>query len=157
MNDLVTNVASMTLKEITDLLNVRHDKAMVKVAEMAEDPAFGWMSKMDIQYSSGKGRIDQIETYQLDKRQSIAVAARLKPKSSVSELMYSFRNYCQRNGLYRIPGCRGFGYSYTDAQFKVSLKEVAGIWSVRELKHHTTDDLKVRLESRMVDFPMLCV
>ena len=68
---------TMTLKEITDLLDVRHDKAMLKVAAMALEPEFGWVSKMDIQYSSGKGRIDTVETYQLDKRQSIAVSARL--------------------------------------------------------------------------------
>ena len=205
MNDLVTNVASMTLKEITDLLDVRHDKAMLKVAAMAESPDFGTVSILDIVYNY-KGQTTK--TYQLDKRQSIAVAANLNtallmriidrwqelesrqpmdaeriasgliargilpgmigwwdeqlnggyhgenswnitPKSSASELMYSFRNYCQRHDLYRIPDCRGFGYSYTDAQFKISLKEVAGIWSVRELKHHTTDDLKVRFESRI--------
>lgn len=68
---------TMTLKEITDLLDVRHDKAMLKVAEMAKEPEFGWLSKTDIQYSSGKGRIETIETYQLNKRQSIAVSARL--------------------------------------------------------------------------------
>ena len=68
---------TMTLKEITDLLDVRHDKAMLKVAEMAKEPEFGWLSKTDIQYSSGKGRIETIETYQLNKRQSIAVASRL--------------------------------------------------------------------------------
>lgn len=75
---VIANAAmTMTLKEITDLLKVRHDKAMLKVAEMAKEPEFGWMSKTDIQYSSGKGRIETIETYQLNKRQSIAVSARL--------------------------------------------------------------------------------
>ena len=77
-NLVIANAAmTMTLKEITDLLNVRHDKAMLKVAEMAKEPEFGWLSKTDIQYSSGKGRIETIETYQLNKRQSIAVSARL--------------------------------------------------------------------------------
>ena len=77
-NLVIANAAmTMTLKEITDLLDVRHDKAMLKVAAMAEDPEFGWLSKTDIQYSSGKGRTETIETYQLDKRQSIAVASRL--------------------------------------------------------------------------------
>lgn len=71
------NAQTMTLKEITDLLDVRHDKAMLKVAAMAESPEFGWLSKTDIQYSSGKGRIETIQTYQLNKRQSIAVSARL--------------------------------------------------------------------------------
>ena len=77
-NLVIANAAmTMTLKEITDLLDVRHDKAMLKVAEMAKEPEFGWLSKTDIQYSSGKGRIETIETYQLNKRQSIAVSARL--------------------------------------------------------------------------------
>ena len=62
-NLVIANAAmTMTLKEITDLLNVRHDKAMLKVAEMAKEPEFGWLSKTDIQYSSGKGRIETIET-----------------------------------------------------------------------------------------------
>ena len=77
-NLVIANAAmTMTLKEITDLLKVRHDKAMLKVAEMAKEQEFGWMSKTDIQYSSGKGRIETIQTYQLNKRQSIAASARL--------------------------------------------------------------------------------
>ncbi len=67
----------MTLKEITDLLNVRHDKSKIKVEKMAEDQSFGPMSKMDISYQAGNGAVSTIETYVLDKRQSIAVAARL--------------------------------------------------------------------------------
>ena len=31
------NEVTMTLKEITNLLNVRHDKAMAKVLKMAEE------------------------------------------------------------------------------------------------------------------------
>ena len=72
-----STVTHITLKEITDLLEVRHDKSMLKVEEMAKEPEFGSMSVLDIQYSSGKGRVDTIQTYQLNKRQSIAVAAKL--------------------------------------------------------------------------------
>lgn len=68
-----TNKA-MTLKEITDLLEVRHDKAMKKVEIMAQDSEFGAMSKIDIVYND---RGQKIETLKLDKRQSIAVASRL--------------------------------------------------------------------------------
>ena len=77
MNELVLNKIgnlTMTLKEITDLLKVRHDKSMVKVTEMAASPEFGAVSKTDIVYNE-QGQT--IETYQLDKRQSIAVAAKL--------------------------------------------------------------------------------
>lgn len=74
--DLIVN-ETMTLKEITDLLSVRHDKAMKIVEKMAEDQSFGSVSKMDSQYVSGKGRTETIKTYALNKRQSIAVASRL--------------------------------------------------------------------------------
>lgn len=66
------NATSMTLKEITDLINVRHDRAMLKAEKMAENPEFGTMSKMDIVYND---RGQTIETLILDKRQSIAVAS----------------------------------------------------------------------------------
>ena len=60
----------------------------------------------------------------------------ITPKSSVSELQYSFRNYCQRHDLYGIPTGRGYGYFFNTNQFKLSLKEISGVWSVRELKFH---------------------
>ena len=211
MNDLALNATcttavTMTLKEITVLLDVRHDKAMLKVAAMAESPDFGTVSILDIVYND-KGQTTK--TYQLDKRQSIAVAANLNttllmriidrwqelesrqpldaeriaseliargilpgmigwwqeqlnggyhgenrwnitPKSSVSELQYSFRNYCQRHDLYGVPAGRGFGYFFNTNQFKLSLKEISGVWSVRELKFHSVEDLKSRLESKHV-------
>ena len=65
---------TMTLKEITDLLNVEHNKAMNKVEKMAEDPEFGTVAKTSTVYND-KGQT--IQTYQLNKRQSIAVASRL--------------------------------------------------------------------------------
>jgi len=64
----------MSLKEITDLIGVRHDKACLKVLSMAEEPEFGTVSIVDIVYND-KGQT--IQTYMLDKRQSVAVAARL--------------------------------------------------------------------------------
>jgi phage regulator Rha-like protein len=81
MNDLATmsaTVTSMTLKEITDMLDVRHNNAMRTVAEMEEDPAFG--SATQIEYhlpATNRKRAEIIKTYQLDKRQSISVAAHL--------------------------------------------------------------------------------
>lgn len=64
----------MTLKEITDLLEVRHDQAMKKVAKMAKEPTFGTMFEIDIAYNdSGQ----TTKTYQLNQRQSIAVASML--------------------------------------------------------------------------------
>lgn len=77
MNLITSNIDSaktMTLKEITDLIGVRHDKALLKVATMTEDPEFGTVSIMDIVYND-KGQT--IKTCLLNQRQSIAVASRL--------------------------------------------------------------------------------
>ena len=73
----MTSAMTMTLKEITDLLEVRHNNAMRTVAEMAQDPDFGLVTQIEYPIISGKGRKQYIDTYQLNKRQSIAAAARL--------------------------------------------------------------------------------
>lgn len=72
MNLIQSDIKTMTLKEITDLLDVQHSKAMLKVDKMSADPEFGALSKMDTVYNS-QGQT--VETYILDKRQSMAVAA----------------------------------------------------------------------------------
>jgi hypothetical protein len=64
-----------TLKEITDLIGVQHSKAMEKVKKLAEEPSFGVLSKMAITSSELGGR--PTETYVLNKKQAIAVGARL--------------------------------------------------------------------------------
>lgn len=64
----------ITLKEITDLINVRHDKSMAKVEELALEDGFGTLSKIDIVYND-KGQT--IPTYRFTKKQAIAVGARL--------------------------------------------------------------------------------
>lgn len=74
MLQIQENQKTMTLKEITDLLEVRHDYAMKKVAKMSKEPTFGTMFEIDIAYNdSGQ----TVKTYQLDERQSIAVASTL--------------------------------------------------------------------------------
>lgn len=72
MNLIQSDIKTMTLKEITDLLDVQHSKAMLKVERMARDSEFGTVSKMDIVYND---RGQTTETYILDKRQSMAVSA----------------------------------------------------------------------------------
>ena len=63
---------TMTLKEITDLLEVRHDSAMKKVRKLSKELTFGTMLEIDIAYNdSGQ----TIKTYCLDERQSLAVAS----------------------------------------------------------------------------------
>jgi hypothetical protein len=221
MNDLslnatCTTAVTMTLKEITDLLDVRHNDAVSVVERMSADSGFGTCTKISYMLTIGNNAKRAMETYQLNKRQSIAVAANLNtallmriidrwqelesrqtldaeriasdmiargmlpgmigwwqeqlnggyhgennwnitPKSSVSELQYSFRNYCQRHDLYGIPTGRGYGYFFSTNQFKISLKEVSGVWSTKELKFHSVEDLKSRFESKRVDLCLLCV
>jgi len=76
MTKLGTIETTMTLKEITDLLDVEHNKAMKTVAKMAETKGFGLVAKITTKQKVGFGERN-IETYQLNRRQSMAVAAKL--------------------------------------------------------------------------------
>ena len=66
----------ITLKEITDLIGVEHNKAMRKVEELAAEEGFGLLAKMAIKQKTGFGERD-MDTYQFTKKQAIAVGARL--------------------------------------------------------------------------------
>ncbi len=68
---------TMTLKDITDLVGVRHDKAIIKVLELEKEQGFGQVSRMDICIAKGNGATQTISTLVLNKKQSIAAAARL--------------------------------------------------------------------------------
>lgn len=67
------NTGVITLKEITDLINVQHSKAMLKVEELAKEPSFGEVSKFDTFNLNNV----KVETYLLNKKQAIAVGAKL--------------------------------------------------------------------------------
>lgn len=67
------NTGVITLKEITDLINVQHSKAMLKVEELAKEPSFGEVSKFDTFNLNNV----KVQTYLLNKKQAIAVGARL--------------------------------------------------------------------------------
>ncbi|WP_428739432.1 phage antirepressor KilAC domain-containing protein [Sulfurimonas sp.] len=75
MNSLVSNsnTGVITLKEITDLIDVQHSKAMLKVEQLAKEPSFGEVSKFDTFNLNNV----KVETYLLNKKQAIAVGARL--------------------------------------------------------------------------------
>ena len=64
----------ITLKEITDLISVEHNKAMKKIAELEKEEGFGTLAKMATVYND-KGQT--IQTYHLTKKQAVAVGARL--------------------------------------------------------------------------------
>ena len=74
------DVKTMTLKEITDLLGVRHNNAIRVVEELLKDQEFGLATQIEYPIISGKGREQLINTYELNKRQSLAVASRLSTK-----------------------------------------------------------------------------
>ena len=73
-----TNEAIITLKEITDLIEVDHSKSMKKVEKLAEEASFGRLAKMATPTYNPNGSFNRnINTYQLNKKQAIAVGAKL--------------------------------------------------------------------------------
>jgi len=76
MKDLLqsSGEVSITLKEITDLIDARHNDSMLKVEKLAIEPSFGTLRKIRIAYNE-KGQ--EIDTYLLNKKQAIAVGAKL--------------------------------------------------------------------------------
>lgn len=67
----------ITLKEITDLLGIRHSDAMKKVEELAQEDGFGTLREIRIVYNK-KGQ--KIKSYKFTQLQAIAVGARLNNK-----------------------------------------------------------------------------
>ena len=49
----------ITLKEITDLIGVEHNKAMRKVEDLALEEGFGLLAKMAIKQKTGFGERDE--------------------------------------------------------------------------------------------------
>lgn len=73
INNQNKNDGVITLKEITDLINVQHSKAMLKVEQLSKEPSFGEVSKFDTFNLNNV----KVETYLLTKKQAIAVGAKL--------------------------------------------------------------------------------
>ena len=67
----------ITLKEITDLIGTRHNDAMKKVEELANEEDFGQLREIRICIPKGNNATQEIDTYQFTKKQAIAVGARL--------------------------------------------------------------------------------
>ena len=64
----------ITLKEITDLISVEHNKAMKQVEKLSEEPSFGTVEKIATVYND---KNQTIKTYLLSKKQAIARGAKL--------------------------------------------------------------------------------
>ena len=83
----------ITLKEITDLIGVEHNKAMRKVEELANEEGFGGLAKTATPTFNPDGSINRnIDTYQFTKKQAIAVGARLNTPPKQKQLF----KVCQR-------------------------------------------------------------
>lgn len=63
----------ITLKEITDLIGVRHNDSMKKVEKLTKEPSFGELREIRISNLNGV----KVKTYLLNKKQAIAVGAKL--------------------------------------------------------------------------------
>jgi len=70
-------VGVITLKEITDMINVRHNDAMTKIEKLALEPDFGSLRETRIQYQSGKNTTLEMDTYLFTAEQAVAAGARL--------------------------------------------------------------------------------
>lgn len=103
MNDLVlnqnqTNGGVITLKEITDIIKVRHDKAMIKVEQLVKEPSFGEVSKMDTFNLNNV----KVITYVLNKKQAIAVGAKLN-NSLLMKVIDRLEELEKENNTFVIP------------------------------------------------------
>ncbi len=68
----------ITLKEITDLITVEHNKAMKVVERLCLEPTFGGVEKLATPTYNPNGSFNRnIDTYLLTKKQAIAVGAKL--------------------------------------------------------------------------------
>ena len=88
-NDVMMGDEVITLKEITDILDVRHNDAMKKVEALSQEASFGQLRKTRISYAKGK----TVGTYILTKVQAIAVGAKLNDK-----LLMKLVNRLESNG-----------------------------------------------------------
>ena len=70
---LTRSEIKITLKEITDLISVEHNKAMRTVDKLTLEASFGTVEKIATVYND-KGQT--IPTYLLTKKQAIAVGAK---------------------------------------------------------------------------------
>jgi|GEM_PF-5293150 len=73
----VNSEIKITLKEITDLISVEHNKAMKVVEKLSEEPSFGYLEKSARQINTGLEITREIPTYLLTKKQAIATGAKL--------------------------------------------------------------------------------
>jgi len=79
MNKIIQKTeTTITLKEITDLISIEHNKAMKQVEKLRREPSFGRVEKIATPTYNPNGSFNKnIYTYQLNKKQAIATGAKL--------------------------------------------------------------------------------
>lgn len=153
---------TMTLKEITDLLNVRHNDAMKTVTKMAESIEFGNVTR--IPYRTGQG--NEYETYQLDKRQSLAVSAKLNTDllMRVIDRWQELENMAVKQAPLYLPP-QTIAERLTDISTSIDILERIGMLDDRDRLHYadsvrnagmalvpqSTEVLPVTISSRVVE------
>lgn len=96
----VDTSVSITLKDLTDLIGVEHNKAMKKVEELALEPSFGTLAKIATVYNN-KGQT--IQTYLLTKKQVIAAGARLNNSLLMKVIDKMEELEKERQSIFSIP------------------------------------------------------
>lgn len=125
----------MTLKEITDLLSVEHNKAMKTVEIMATSPEFGTVAKTSTAYNKHG---QTVETYALDKRQSIAVSAKLNTALLMRVIDRWQELEAKQIEPYKLP-----------ANYLEALKELVVVYEEKELALKQIESDKPKVEFAM--------
>ena len=99
MNELnLATKNTMTLKEITDLLDVRHNDAMKTVEKMALEPSFGCVAKIPYKLLRNNAEFT-IQTYQLTLKQAAMVTSKLSTKLSAKFFESAFTSSDQLKSI----------------------------------------------------------
>jgi len=104
MQEIITEEQRiMTLKEISDLLDINHNVALKKAKKIAQTEGFGTIIEVDIVYND-KGQM--ISTIMLNKRQSIAVASILNT-ALLMKVIDRWMELEQKESKFQIPQTMG--------------------------------------------------
>ena len=127
--------STITLKEVTDMVKTRHNDAMGVVERMMASVDFGTATKISYLFYANNGAAQTLMTYQLNKRQSIAVAARL----NVGMLMVLVDYWIDREAKESSPV---EAIALLQQELAKSQQELA----VEKAKHKSTRDVLVTMQ-----------
>lgn len=110
---------TITLKEITDLISVEHNKAMKQVEKLTKEPSFGTVEKIATVYNN-KGQT--IDTYLLNKKQAIAVGARLN-NALLMKVIDRLEELESKNPTIHLPSKKELALMVVESEEKIELLE----------------------------------